>query len=169
MGQFLSPPPNNAPVAIYNDGGGLVNAYQQAALSYKLQGRRVEIRGSCRSACLLALSVPNVCVSPAAQVKAHFAYEQDTGVIRHDITDEMLASLPVPIKNRLNGKITKGYNPNATLNYADLRELGVPDCSEKPKTTKIIASDKQNSSRKVTFNIISPADIINRVVNLIKR
>ena len=59
MGDFTAPPPNNAPVAIYEDGGGLVKKYQEMAFQYKLEGRKVKILGSCRSACVLALSVPN--------------------------------------------------------------------------------------------------------------
>ena len=92
MSPFLYPPPDiKQPVVIYNDGGGLVTKYFEQAYRYKMEGRRVEIRGSCRSACILALSVPNVCVSPAAEVKAHNAYEKYTGVRRPDVTEEMLA------------------------------------------------------------------------------
>ena len=99
MSPFLYPPPDiKQPVVIYNDGGGLVTKYFEQAYRYKMEGRRVEIRGSCRSACILALSVPNVCVSPAAEVKAHNAYEKYTGVRRPDVTEEMLAELPNNIR-----------------------------------------------------------------------
>lgn len=138
MSQFLYTPPNNAPVVIYADGGGLVNNYFDKAHQYTLEGRRVEIRGSCRSACLLALSVKNVCVGPGAVVKAHHAYEQTTGAVRSDYTDRMLSELPRAVKDRLAGKIQKNYNPAATLDYSELRALGIPACG-KPST---VATDR---------------------------
>lgn len=128
MGDFTAPPPNNAPVAIYEDGGGLVKKYQQMALQYQLEGRKVKILGSCRSACVMALSVPNVCVGRNAVVKAHMAYEADTGVRRPDITAVMMDSLPVRIQQRLEPNITQEYNRKTTLYYNDLVQLGVKPC-----------------------------------------
>jgi hypothetical protein len=124
MGDFTAPPPNNAPVAIYEDGGGLVNKYREMALRYRL-----EIVGSCRSACVLALSVPTVCVMPGAVVKAHQAYEQDTGRARPDITYQMMSSLPDQIRARLEPNITREYNSKTTLRYRDLVSLGVKSCN----------------------------------------
>ena len=128
MGDFIHPPAGNAPVAIYEDGGGLVDQYQAAAWEYNLKNRQVKILGSCRSACIYALSVRNVCVGPNAVVKAHMAYERDTNIVRADITARMIESLPARIYERLNGNITRGYNPRATLTYRDLISLGVRKC-----------------------------------------
>jgi hypothetical protein len=128
MGDFTTPPPNNAPVAIYEDGGGLVTKYQQMAWQYRLENRKVKILGSCRSACVMALSVPNVCVGPNAVVKAHQAYEADTGVSRPDITAVMMSSLPTKIREQLEPNITRNYNRKTTLNYNDLVSLGVKPC-----------------------------------------
>jgi hypothetical protein len=128
MSDFIHPPEGNAPVAIYEDGGGLVSKYQAAAFEYNLTGRKVKILGSCRSACIYALSVKNVCVGPNAVVKAHMAYEKYTNILREDITDQMISALPQPIYERLNGNITKNYNPKTTLTYNDLISLGIPKC-----------------------------------------
>lgn len=128
MGDFTTPPPNNAPVAIYEDGGGLVTKYQQMAMQYRLEGRKVKILGSCRSACVLALSVPNVCVGPNAVVKAHQAYEADTGVRRPDITAVMMNSLPDKVRQHLEPNIQTTYNARTTLHYSDLVSLGVKPC-----------------------------------------
>lgn len=142
MSPFLYPPPDvKQPVAIYNDGGGLVDAYIAQARKYRLEKRRVEIRGSCRSACIMALSVPTVCVAPGAVVKAHNAYEQSTGTIRPDVTDMMLSELPYRIRVRLDGKIKTFYSTEATLDYDDLRSLGINDCNS--KTVKTVAKDKE--------------------------
>ncbi len=129
MSPFLYPPPSIVqPVVIKEDGGGIVTDYIKAAYDYKAQNRRVEIRGSCRSACTLALSVPNVCVGPGAVVKWHHAYEPASGAVRYDITDLMLERLPFRIRSRIQGHIQVNYNPDATLTYRQLVELGVKDC-----------------------------------------
>ena len=128
MGDFIHPPSGYAPVAIYEDGGGLVDQYRNAAWEYNLTGRQVKILGSCRSACIYALSVKNVCVGPNAVVKAHMAYERDTKVLRQDITARMMDALPARIYERLNGNITKEYNSKTILTYQDLISLGVRKC-----------------------------------------
>ena len=128
MGDFVAPPPNHEPVAIYEDGGGLVKKYEEMAYQYKLEGRQVKILGSCRSACVLALSVPKVCVGPNAVIKAHQAYEKDTGIVRPDITAIMMSNLPVQIRQRLEPNISKYYNAKTTLRYDDLVSLGVKPC-----------------------------------------
>ena len=138
MQDFLHTPAGLAPVEIVEDGGGLVTSYQRKAYQYTLEGRRVEIKGSCRSACLLALSVPDVCVAPGAVVKAHHAYEQFTKVVRTDITREMLQSLPENIKNQLAPRMQTHYTSSTTLTYDELRNLGIADCNQpKAKTAKI--------------------------------
>ncbi len=70
---FLFPPPPPAAIVIVDDGGGVIADYRRAAIKYNLEGREVRIAGSCRSACLLALSVKKVCVWPEAEVKDHLA------------------------------------------------------------------------------------------------
>ena len=133
MQDFIHPPAGLEPVAIYEDGGGLVTEYQNRAIQYRLENRRVEIHGSCRSACILALSVPNVCVYPTAVVKAHHAYEKYTQKTREDITQQMMSALPTKIRNSLEHSVQTQYTPASTLTYAELRDLGVSACSQKVK------------------------------------
>lgn len=145
MGAFLNPPPLiHQPVVITNDGGGLVTDYEKAVFQYKLEGRRVEIRGSCRSACTLALAVPKVCVGRGAIVKWHQAYEVKTHIPRYDVTRRMVADLPPRVKERVENNIQVNYNSSATLTYKQLVELGVKDCdsnstvaSDRPKEVKV--------------------------------
>ena len=129
MGDFITPPPGSTPVAIYEDGGGLVAKYQQMAAQYTLENRRVEIRGSCRSACVLALSVPTVCVAPGAVVKVHQAYEQFSKKVRPDVTHEMMRSLPIKIRTQLEDNVQTNYTPATILDYGELRDLGIPACN----------------------------------------
>ena len=136
MGDFIQPPPNMQPVAIYEDGGGLVSKYQDMAMQYRLEGRRVKIMGSCRSACILALSVPTTCVAKGAVVKAHYAYEQNTGKIRYDITNVMMQDLPERIRNRIEPNLSREYNYKTTLHYNDLVGLGVQPCNQELVTVR---------------------------------
>ncbi len=164
MGPFVTPPPNMEPVVIVNDGGGLVNEYEKAAWRYRLEGRRVEIRGSCRSACTLALSVPNVCVGRNAVVKFHHAYNSVTGATRFDVTDRMVSQMPVNIRNEVSGKVQVEYTPEATFNYARLRSLGVPDCDG--RSTKIVAPI--NIAPRLVQNPKPSAKMVNPLVKALQ-
>lgn len=132
MGVFLYPPPPGFAVVITEDKGGIVQAYQDAATLYTSQGRRVEIRGHCRSACTLALTVPNVCVGRGAVVAWHHAYEKYTGRLRPEVTNSMLKNLPPAIKSHIDGKIQQNYTPETTLDYSQLVRLGIQDCDTNP-------------------------------------
>jgi hypothetical protein len=136
MGVFLAPPPAPAAIVIMNDGGGDVIDYTNAAARYDREGRRVEIRGSCRSACTLALSVRNVCVGNGAVLKWHQAYEIKGHVLRPDVTNAMLDTLPVRVQKQLSGKVQRTYSPEATLNYEQLVKLGIPDCDPTAPTVR---------------------------------
>lgn len=145
MQDFLHTPPGSAPVAIIEDGGGYVTEYQRKAQQYTFEGRRVEIRGSCRSACVLALSVPDVCVTPGAIVKAHHAYEIHSKQVRADITHQMMSELPVKIRAALEPQIQTRYTQSSTLTYNELRALGVPDCAQ-VKTKPVKAQTQQETA-----------------------
>ena len=149
MQDFIHTPPGSAPVAIYEDGGGLVETYQNKAYQYALENRVVEIHGSCRSACLLALSVPKVCVYPGAVVRAHQAYEKYTDKVRPDVTAQMLSSLPYKIKVTLEGKVQKNYTSATTLSYAELKELGVPSCTRTKVSSPKIQREQETALSQI--------------------
>ena len=141
MGEFTEPPAIYRPVVINNDGGGLVDSYEASVNRYTLEGREVRIKGSCRSACILSLAVPNVCVYPSAVVKAHNAYEQRTGVRRPDVTARMLSWLPTRIQSRLRGQVTDSYNSHTILTGNELISLGIRRCQDTERKA-IVAKDK---------------------------
>ena len=74
---YLSPPPAPTPVIVYKDVGGLVSDYEAQTEQYRRENREVRLH-ECRSACTLALSLPNVCVYPDSQIKFHQAYNAIT-------------------------------------------------------------------------------------------
>jgi hypothetical protein len=134
---FLTPPPDiRQPVIILDDRGGLVDVYQRNMIKYNLENRRVEIRGSCRSACTLALGVKNVCVGKGAQVRWHHAYNSYTGDARADVTQQMLSQIPFKIAQTVGPYISVSYNDKATLSYSQLIQLGIPDCDSSNTTVQ---------------------------------
>lgn len=129
MGVVIHPPPEPAAIVINLDTGGVVEEYFAAADAYKRSGRRIEVRGECRSACTIMLEVPTLCVSPGAVFRWHHAYNKETGMLHPEVTEQMLSRLPTRISQRLQGKISKHYTPKASLDYRELVSLGVPSCS----------------------------------------
>ena len=146
MSEFLDPPALIRPVVIHNDGGGLVKDYELAVNRYTIEGREVQIKGSCRSACILSLAVPNVCVYPSAVVKAHQAYEADTGIRRPDVTARMLSWLPTKIQYRLSGKVTATYTSQSILKGDELIALGIRKCGD--NYDAVGSANNQNAVRK---------------------
>ena len=72
---YLSPPPSPQPVVVYKDVGGMVSEYEAQTEVYRRENREVRLH-ECRSACTLALSLPNVCVYPDAKVKQAFTISE---------------------------------------------------------------------------------------------
>ena len=141
----LNPPPGKGPVVIRNDGGGFVVQYAAAVERLASSGRRVEVRGSCRSACTMVLEIPNVCVDRNAEFKWHQAYDKYTGVRDYATTQWMLNRLPTKIRARIEGQVTRSYSEKTTLRYDDIRALGVADCDSAPTVTA-----KFHTPRKTT-------------------
>lgn len=130
MGAFLTYVPPPQAVVINYDIGGIVAQYEDMVSTYSKENRRVEIRGLCSSACTLALTIPNTCVSKGATVAWHQAYETYTHEIRPEVTDKMLENLPVRLKEYLKGRIKKEYGPDTILHYEQLVVLGVASCDD---------------------------------------
>ena len=123
---YLDPPPLPAAVVVTKDVGGYVDQYRAATELYRAQDREVRLH-ECRSACTLALSLPNVCVYPDSLVKFHAAYDPRNKAINWDETQKLFSTYPAPVQARL-GTLTREYK---ILSGAELISLGVRDCSEK--------------------------------------
>ncbi|MDH7795670.1 MULTISPECIES: hypothetical protein [unclassified Beijerinckia] len=124
---YLLPPPAPAPVVVVKDVGGLVSDYRAQTAVYRAEGREVRLL-ECRSACTLALSLPNVCVYPWSVLKFHTAYNQNTKEIDQGITAELFNAYPQPVRERL-GYLTRNYR---NLSGGELIDLGVRDCRKGP-------------------------------------
>lgn len=120
---YLSPPPSPAPVIVFKDVGGLVSDYEAQTEVYRRENREVRLH-ECRSACTLALSLPNVCVYPDAKVKFHQAYNAINKEVDLGVSSRLFASYPTAIQGRL-GELTREYR---VLTGAELIALGMRNC-----------------------------------------
>lgn len=136
---YLAPPPMPAPVIVMKDVGGFVDKYQSQTALYRASDREVRLH-ECRSACTLALSLPNVCVYPDSTLKFHQAYDPRNHQSDLNVSRQLFNSYPAAVRARL-GALTRDYK---VLRGSELIALGVRDCNE-PRT--MVAS---NAPRKPT-------------------
>ena len=123
---YLDPPPAPAPVEVVRDIGGYVKDYREQTEIYRRENRDVRLH-ECRSACTLALSLPNVCVYPDSLIKFHQAYDETTRIVDEGVSQDLFQSYPPAVRARL-GTLTRQYQ---SLSGAELIELGIRDCREK--------------------------------------
>ena len=121
---YLTPPPAPAPVIVYKDVGGLVTDYEAQTEQYRRENREVRLH-ECRSACTLALSLPNVCVYPDAKIKFHQAYNEITREADLGVSAKLFAAYPAPVQARL-GYLTREYR---VLSGTELIGLGMRNCN----------------------------------------
>jgi hypothetical protein len=127
---YLEPPPMPAPVIVMKDVGGFVADYQSQTAIYRASEREVRLH-ECRSACTMALSLPNVCVYPGSMLKFHVAYDPRNHQTNPQVSQQLFDSYPAAVRARL-GTLTRNYK---VLSGSELIELGIRDCNE-PKTNE---------------------------------
>jgi hypothetical protein len=104
--------------------GGLVSDYEAQTEQYRRENREVRLH-ECRSACTLALSLPNVCVYPDAKIKFHQAYNALTREVDLGVSSRLFASYPAQVQARL-GYLTRDYR---VLSGSELIALGMRNCN----------------------------------------
>lgn len=122
-----------AAIVVQKDVGGLVRAYKERTELYRSQNREVRLH-ECRSACTLALSLPNVCVYPSSTLKFHQAYNDITKEVDHGVTSELWSAYPPSVREKL-GTLTRQYK---VLRGAELIAIGVRDCNAPGKQPQIM-------------------------------
>jgi hypothetical protein len=156
---YLSPPPSPQPVVVYKDVGGLVSDYEARTEDYRRENREVRLH-ECRSACTLALSLPNVCVYPDAKLKFHQAYNEQTREADLGVSARLFDSYPTAVRGRL-GYLTRQYK---VLSGVELIALGVRDCSQGDRV--MVASKKPPAPPPVTAASPNPLREIARDVQV---
>lgn len=134
---YLAPPPQPAAVIVTKDVGGYVTDYENQTAIYRASQREVRLH-ECRSACTLALSLPNVCVYPDSILKFHLAYDPRNHQPNADVSQQMFNSYPAAVRARL-GTLTREYK---VLRGSELIALGIRDCNA-PKTITPKPSEPQ--------------------------
>ena len=119
-----------APVIVMKDVGGFVADYQSQTAIYRASEREVRLH-ECRSACTMALGLPNVCVYPGSTLKFHFAYDPRNHQTNPQVSQQLFDSYPAAVRARL-GTLTRNYK---VLSGSELIELVIRDCNE-PKTNE---------------------------------
>ncbi len=119
-----------APVIVMKDVGGLVADYRSQTAIYRASEREVRLH-ECRSACTMALGLPNVCVYPDSTLKFHFAYDPRNHQTNPEVSQQLFDSYPAAVRARL-GILTRNYK---VLSGSELITLGIKDCNE-PKTNE---------------------------------
>lgn len=135
------------PVIVMKDVGGYVTDYENQTAVYRATNREVRLH-ECRSACTLALSLPNVCVYPDSKLKFHMAYDPRNHETNASVSQQMFASYPAAVQARL-GTLTREYR---VLSGSELIALGIRDCNApkgiepRPSEPKILVASA--ASRK---------------------
>jgi hypothetical protein len=119
---YLYPPPPPVPAVIV-DGGGLVDKYLRQTAYYRSTGQELRLV-NCRSACTMALSLPNSCVYPHSVLKFHAAYDANTKAIDYGWTNRLMSMYPIRVQQRL-GSLERNYK---TLRGSELIKLGIRRC-----------------------------------------
>lgn len=114
-----------APVIVMKDVGGFVTDYQTQTALYRASDREVRLH-ECRSACTLALSLPNVCVYPDSILKFHQAYDPRNHQTDFNVSQQLFDSYPAAVRARL-GALTREYK---VLRGSELIGLGIRACNE---------------------------------------
>lgn len=89
-----------APVIVMKDVGGLVADYQSQTAIYRASEREVRLH-ECRSACTMALGLPNVCVYPDSTLKFHFAYDPRNHQTNPGVSQQLFDSYPAAVRRGL--------------------------------------------------------------------
>ena len=130
MGVFLTYVPPPQIVVVVQDSGGIVSRYEDMVAKYISEGRRIEIRGMCSSACTLVLTSPNACVAKNGEAAWHQAFDSETHDVLPQVTKRMIQNLPPKLREYLDGRIQRDYTPATILGYEQLTTLGVKSCDE---------------------------------------
>lgn len=119
---FLSPSGLRAQ-PIFDDPGGWIGEYLVEAQITP----DVEILGLCASACTIFLSVPDVCISPGAELGFHSAYDDD-GTLNPSGSQAMLSSYPRAIRAWVERHHALDSKNLTFMSGREAIALGVPSC-----------------------------------------
>lgn len=111
------------------DWGGMITGYEERVR--KSAGKRVEIRGTCISACTMLLGAKDVCVDKQAMLWFHAAYETGTKKISEPGNAALVSHWPAPVRDwaaRTGALKSVEFTLRRALTGVELVAMGVPAC-----------------------------------------
>lgn len=105
-------------IDIWNDKGGNVLQMVQRRAELEASGKRVRIRGYCRSACTILITLPNACLGPGARVGFHAPRIPGTSIIP-PLVDEIMGSY---YRNGIRDRWFGGWNRSIDMNIITARD-----------------------------------------------
>lgn len=132
---FLSatPPQVQAqgPLVILNDNGGLLRARRAEVRALQTSGRRVELRGTCYSACTMYLGAPGVCVDPRAELGFHGPSWYSAPLPPQDFdywSHELAVHYREPLRSWFLREARYTLNSYHRISGAEIIRMGYPQC-----------------------------------------
>ena len=113
------------------DGGGWIHEYRDKVWLANIRGERVEIRGTCISACTMWLGAKNLCVAPEAMFWFHAARDPIVGWPDPGGSALMMSMYPraVSLWAQQEGALRRvEFSVRHMLTGEDLIAMGVPKC-----------------------------------------
>ncbi len=150
-----------APVVVVKDVGGFVHDYEAQTAIYRMTGREVRLH-ECRSACTLALGLPNVCVYPDSILKFHQAYDPRNKQANDAVSQRLFDSYPLAVRARLGG-LTRAYR---VLRGSELIALGIRNCNDQRTlvAARALPRNTSSSSPRGDARPTDPGSILDGVV-----
>lgn len=106
------------PIVIRNDRGGNVLQAIRRRAELERSGRPVEVRGYCRSACTIYITLPNACLGRGARVGFHAPRIEGTTIIPPYV-DQMMGSF---YRNGIRQRWFGGWNRARDMQIITARE-----------------------------------------------
>lgn len=131
-------PPRNT-IDIWNNSGGNVLQMVQRRNDLARSGKTVRIRGYCRSACTMLITMPNACLGPQARIGFHAPRIPNTTIIP-PMVDQIMGSY---YRNGIRDRWYSGWNRSI-----DMKVITAADYVRLDPQTRICDSLKPRRGRK---------------------
>ncbi|SNT68664.1 hypothetical protein SAMN05444959_101223 [Paracoccus seriniphilus] len=105
-------------IDIINDKGGNVMAMAQRRGQLARSGKQVRIRGYCRSACTMLVTLPNACIGPKARIGFHAPRLPNTNIIP-PMVDQIMGNF---YRNGIRERWFGGWNRSLEMTVISARD-----------------------------------------------
>ncbi|WP_411839785.1 hypothetical protein [Paracoccus sp. ME4] len=117
---------------VARDFGGNIGLRFREIESLRAEGRKVEIRGTCASACTMYLALPDTCVAPQVEMRFHGPSVDGRpvkGPAFNTVSGIMARSYPEPLRSWFMAEGRYRVEGFDEIRGAELIAMGVPECT----------------------------------------